>query len=127
MKPTEPLELLREWVAAINAEDAERVLSLYHEDAVLLPTFSAEVYLGAENIQRYFAHVYTNDRVWVGLLEKTISVQDIGDGRFVLGGLYNWEIEKEGDVRKPEARFTFCVDMNNPCSILHHHSSVLPG
>ena len=80
MKPTDPLELLRTWIAAVNARDAEKVMSLYHEDAVLIPTFSPEIRRGLERIQDYFTHVYTNDRVTVELIEDTITVQDLGDG-----------------------------------------------
>ena len=126
MNTTDPLELLRAWIAAVNARDAEKVMSLYHEDAMLLPTFSPEVRHGLDRIQDYFTHVYTNDRVTVTLVEETTTVQDLGNGVAVLGGLYNWVLEKDGVVRKPTARYTYCVDMKASRPILHHHSSALP-
>lgn len=127
MKPTDPLELLRTWIDAVNARDAEKVLSLYHADALLLPTFSDEIYRGVHNVQRYFEHVYTNDVVTVELIEETTTVQELGDGVAVLGGFYNWVLEKDGQVRRPAARYTYCVDMKSPRPILHHHSSVVPN
>lgn len=127
MKPNDPLELLRTWIAAVNAWDAEKVLSLYHEDAVLLPTFSSEIRQGLARIQDYFTGVYKNDRVTVELIEDTITVQDLGNGVAVLGGLYNWVLASDGQVRQPVARYTYCVDMKLPRPILHHHSSVVPG
>lgn len=126
MKSTDPLELLRTWIAGVNARDAEKVLSLYNEDALLLPTFSDEIYRGVHNVQRYFEHVYTNDVVTVELVEETTTVQELGNGVAVLGGFYNWVLEKDGQVRKPAARYTYVVDMKNARPILHHHSSVVP-
>lgn len=127
MKSTDPVELLRRWISAVNARDAQTVLSLYNEDALLLPTFSPEVRHGIKAIERYFDQVYMNDKVTVELVEDTITVQNLGDGLAVIGGLYNWEFVSASGVRQPKGRYTYVVDMKNPRPIVHHHSSVVPS
>lgn len=127
MKPNDPVTLLRSWITAVNDRDAEKVLSLYDEDALLLPTFSAEIFRGVGQIKNYFKLVYKNDRVTVKTIDDTLVARDLGEGVTVLGGLYYWVLARQDTIRKQVARYTFCIDTKQDRPILHHHSSELPG
>ena len=46
-----PEDVLKEWMTAINNRDIERLLGLYDEKAVLIPTFSNRLLNTPEKIR----------------------------------------------------------------------------
>ncbi len=122
-----PEEVLNDWLGYVNSGDLEGVLSLYSNDAVLLPTFSSETRNSLESIRGYFVMVSSNNEgAKVELIPGTLVIQDISEKVFSLSGLYSWEIITEGVERKAMARFTYTVDIRSSSPIKHHHSSLVP-
>lgn len=122
-----PEEVLKDWLSCVNSGDLEGVLSLYSNDAVLLPTFSSETRNNLESIRGYFVKVSSeNEGVIVELIPGTLIVQEISEKVFSLSGLYSWKIITAGVERKVMARFTYTVDISSSSPIKHHHSSLVP-
>ena len=53
-------ELLQKWVNAIKQGDPKQVINLYHENGILLGTFSAKERIGHELILEYFENLLQN-------------------------------------------------------------------
>ena len=112
-------ELLQKWTSAIKNGDPKQVTSLYHEDGILLGTFSPKERVGHELILEYFE----------GLLKSPVEVQIVSEHPHVFesaavnSGLYNFIT----DGKTINARFSFAYSKNDAeWKIIAHHSSVLP-
>ena len=112
-------ELLQKWTSAIKNGDPKQVTSLYHEDGILLGTFSPKERVGHELILEYFE----------SLLKSPVEVQVVSEHPLVFGsvavnsGLYNFIT----DSKTINARFSFVYSKNDDgWKIISHHSSVLP-
>ena len=110
-------ELLQTWVNAIKNGDPKQVTSLYHQDGILLGTFSAAERVGHELILEYFEN----------LLKNPVEVDVISEHIFrflessaVNSGLYNFVT----NGKTINARFSFVYDGDG--KIISHHSSILP-
>ena len=112
-------ELLQKWTSAIKNGDPKQVTSLYHEDGILLGTFSPKERVGHKLILEYFE----------GLLKSPVEVQIVSEHLHVFessavnSGLYNFIT----DGKIINARFSFVYSKNDAeCKIIAHHSSILP-
>lgn len=130
---SEASKVLEKWLLCVNEGRLEEVLSLYAEDAILLPTFSDQVMKGLTPIRSYFEALGEKEGVVVKLRHDTLgvqtlgNVQDLGDGIFNLTGLYDWHFTDQGETWVVEARFTYTVNLAAERPISHHHSSQLPS
>ena len=112
-------EILKVWVERIRDNNANLVTELYHDDGLLLGTFSDIERHGKELIFNYFEN----------LLESKIDVEIITqheyktDTLIVNSGLYNFKVD--GKIIKARFSFVF-VKTNESWKILSHHSSKLP-
>ena len=120
-------ELLQKWTSAIKNGDPKQVTSLYHENGILLGTFSPKERVGHELILEYFE----------SLLKSPVEVQIVSEHPHVFesfavnSGLYNFIT----DSKTINARFSFAYSRGNKFGIPHnlaeweiiaHHSSILP-
>ena len=112
-------ELLQKWTSAIKNGDPKQVTSLYHEDGILLGTFSPKERVGHELILEYFE----------SLLKSPVEVQIVSEHSHVFesavvnSGFYNFIT----DGKIINARFSFTYSKNDDgWKIISHHSSVLP-
>jgi hypothetical protein len=121
-----PLEVLHQWIMAVNYGNTQGLLSLYNPNAVLIPTFSNRILNTPERIQNYFEKLSDREDLSIALHEKTVIVQDIQDPIYTIAGIYNWRFSVDGEILNFEARFTFIVDISSPHPIIHHHSSQIP-
>ena len=127
MSDSTTTELLQKWTSAIKNGDPKQVTSLYHEDGILLGTFSPKERVGHELILEYFE----------GLLKSPVEVQIVSEHPHVFesfavnSGLYNFIT----DSKTINARFSFAYSRGNKFGIPHnlaeweiiaHHSSILP-
>jgi len=116
-------ELLQTWVNAIKSGDPKQVTSLYHDDGILLGTFSAVERVGHELILEYFENLLKNP-VEVDIISEHlhcfIKSPNSPNATSVNSGLYNFVTE--GKTIK--ARFSFAYDAEG--KIVSHHSSILP-
>ena len=111
--------MLQTWVNKIRTNDPEQVASLYHDDGLLLGTFSDIERKGYDLILAYFEN----------LLKSKVDVEIITehkhetDSLITNSGLYNFIV----DGKIVNARFSFVfIKTNDNWKILSHHSSVLP-
>ena len=112
-------ELLQKWVTAIKSGDPKQVVSLYHDDGILLGTFSNKERVGRDLILEYFEN----------LLKSPVDVEIVSEHPHVLelaavnSGLYNFIT----NGKTINARFSFVYHKDNAeWKIVSHHSSVMP-
>ena len=114
-------ELLQKWTSAIKNGDPKQVTKLYHENGILLGTFSPKERVGHELILEYFE----------SLLKSPVEVQIVSEHLYfrtsesavVNSGFYNFIT----DGKIINARFSFTYSKNDDgWKIISHHSSVLP-
>ena len=111
--------MIETWVEKIRTNDPKQVASLYHNDGLLLGTFSDIERKGHELILDYFEN----------LLKAQVDVEIVtqhkheSDSIITNSGLYNFIV----DGKTVNARFSFVfIKTDNDWKILSHHSSVLP-
>lgn len=121
-----PREVLDAWSGGVNSGAMDEVLALYHEEALLLPTFSNRRLYTPAKIRDYFTKLFERGKVQVNLHEKTVVAQTLKDSICAMSGIYRWDIDMDGDELSFEARFTFALDLESPAPIMHHHSSQVP-
>jgi len=119
MSDSTAAELLQKWTSAIKNGDPKQVTSLYHEDGILLGTFSPKERVGHELILEYFE----------GLLKSPVEVQIVSENPHVFEssainvGHYNFVT----GGKTINARFSFVYHKDNgEWKITSHHSSVMP-
>ena len=112
-------ELLQKWVNAIKQGDPKHVINLYHENGILLGTFSAKERIGHELILEYFENLLQNP-VDVEIVSEHVHTSE---SMAVNSGLYNFIT----NGKTINARFSFVYARDNAeWKIISHHSSVLP-
>ena len=113
-------DMLQTWVEKIKTNEPNQVAELYHDDGLLLGTFSDIERLGHELILEYFEN----------LLKSEVDVEIVSehtkefDSVIVSSGFYNF-IVNETDVYRSRFSFVF-VKTDSDWKILSHHSSVIP-
>ena len=112
-------DLLNIWVEKIRGNDVNQVVELYHNNAILLGTFSDIERKGKDLIFNYLKNLF----------KKKIDVEIITNHEYLTGsmtvssGLYNFIIND----KKIKARFSFVfVKTIESWEIISHHSSELP-
>ncbi len=121
--PPNPLQL---WLAAVNAQNIEGILSLYAPEAVLVPTFSAMALSTPEGIRGYFEKLGARPGLSVTLHERTVTTQEWPNGTTIISGIYCFRLLMDDEPLSFEARFSMVTDTTLPAPILHHHSSQIP-
>ena len=113
------IDLLQIWGKKIKINDAKQVAELYHENGLLLGTFSDIERKGKKLILDYFENLFIS-RVDVKIItQHEFKAESIS----TVSGLYNFLVND----RKIRARFSFVFLKNKEdWKILSHHSSVLP-
>jgi uncharacterized protein (TIGR02246 family) len=111
--------MLKTWVEKIRTNDPKQVVSLYHDDGLLLGTFSDIERKGHNLILEYFEN----------LLKSNVDVEIVTEHKHETeslvtnSGLYNFIV----DGKTVNARFSFVfIKIDDNWKILSHHSSVLP-
>lgn len=121
-----PVDILSQWMNAVNNADVATLLALYDKTAVLIPTFSNKFLNTPDKMRDYFEKLASREELSITLHEKTLSVQDLQNETYILNGIYNWRFQVEGELLNFEARFTYVIDLSKPNPIIHHHSSQVP-
>ena len=122
--PSEISEQFDKWNKALLTEDPDQVVACYAEDAILLPTVSAQVRHNHEEIRDYFVH-FLAKKPEGRIDEQNIRIfNDIA----INSGLYTFAVTDNGQRSNVAARFTFVYRKNSQgWQIIEHHSSVLPS
>ena len=119
MSDTIASKLLQKWTSTVKDGDANQVVNLYHDDGILLGTFSNKERVGHELILEYFEN----------LLKSPVEVEIVSEHPIVFesvavnSGLYNFVT----GGKTINARFSFVYQKDNSdWKIASHHSSVIP-
>ena len=115
-----------QWMKAVNDGNVESLLSLYDNEAVLIPTFSNRLLNTPEKLRDYFEKLGSREELSIALHEKTLIIQELKNQIYSLSGIYNWRFAVDGELLNFEARFSYLIDLSKPNPILHHHSSQIP-
>ncbi len=120
----EVLALFDQWSQAVQSGDPDRVVALYAQDAVLLPTIANDPRRTPEAIREYFVEFLALNPE-VRLDDYAIqSAGTLADN----SGLYTFAVTPEGQpFRLIAARYTFNYELvDGQWLIIQHHSSALP-
>jgi hypothetical protein len=121
-----PEDVIKHWINAVNDGNVDGLCSLYTENAVLIPTFSSRILRTPDAIREYFTKLATRDELSLALHDKTLAIQTVHDGIFIISGIYCWRFAIDGEMLSFEARFNYMIDLNLERPILQHHSSQIP-
>ena len=121
-----PKDILEQWMQAVNDGNVESLLSLYDNQAVLIPTFSNRLLNTPEKLRDYFEKLGSREELSIALHEKTLIIQELRNQIYSLSGIYNWRFTVDGELLNFEARFSYLIDLSKTNPILHHHSSQIP-
>lgn len=117
-------QLFVRWNQALRSGDAHQVSRLYSDDALLLPTLSAEPRRDGAGINDYFESFLAKAP------EGRIESREIrlGCNQALDAGTYSFLLHPPGQqAERVQARYSFVyVFRNGEWQILHHHSSLLP-
>jgi len=126
MKFNSAEDVLFQWVTRVCNGNPDTIASLYHNHAVLIPTFSPHTVLAPEGVREYFRQLATRDGLGVRLHNKALRTQARSETLHVLSGIYSFEFEVDQVLLTFPSRFTFLVDLSEERPIIHHHSSQVP-
>jgi uncharacterized protein (TIGR02246 family) len=110
------------WSATYSTNDADKLVSLYAPDAVLLGTVSPVMSEGTAAIQKYFSALKGSGNK-NAVRERRVIVLD--DNAVVVTGFYDFSNAQRMPALRP-SRFTMLVTRKGgEWRIAHHHSSPL--
>ncbi|WP_321468513.1 DUF4440 domain-containing protein [Halarcobacter sp.] len=121
-----PIDILKKWMEGINTASAEKLISLYDKEAVLIPTFSNRISNTPEKIKDYFEKLGSKENLSITLHDKTLNILEVGEQVFSLSGIYTWRFDIDEEPMTFEARFSYVFDLKKTSPILSHHSSQIP-
>ena len=124
-------ELLQKWTSTVKGGDANQVANLYHNDGMLLGTFSNKERIGRGLILEYFENLLKSPVEVEIVSEHPVyedfadpDAEEVGVSCAANSGFYNFVTEG----KTVNARFSF-VYAQRPLvewKIVSHHSSVMP-
>ncbi len=123
-KPTSEAEiaaLFDRWNQVLQTGDTRKIVSLYAERSILLPTLSNKPRLTPSEKEEYFIH-FTEKRPFAKIDFREI---EIGCNMAVDSGLYTFTFAKTGEVVSGRYSFTYRWD-GSQWVIVSHHSSLMP-
>ena len=116
--------LVDRWAATFTANDAEAIVKLYTNDAVLLGTVSPIIADNAGSRRAYFSRLPGSGNKNVIGDRRTIAISDTA---VLVTGFYDFTVMQGGKPVESAARFSMLpVKRGNDWLIAHHHSSARP-
>jgi hypothetical protein len=107
----------------VNNHDIENVLSLYDNNAILLPTLSNKIRKSKAELRDYFEHFLAKKDLKAEV--KELYIQSIFNNQIRADSgtyVFSWK-NAENETEHLNARFTFIIHQEK---ILEHHSSIEP-
>lgn len=116
------LELFAQWNASLQNGDPQQVAALYADDAILLPTLSAEPRLTTARRIDYFKGFLAKQPA--GRLDTQHFT--LGCNMASLSGIYTFTFASSGEQVPARYSFTYRLE-GERWLISSHHSSLLPA
>lgn len=115
------LALFERWNAALATGNPDAVISLYAENAILLPTVSNRVRHNHAEIRDYFVSFLAKQPQ--GVIDEA-NVRFLADDLVINSGVYTFSF---GNGDRVSARFTYLYRrVDDEWRIIEHHSSAMP-
>ncbi|MDD5431850.1 MAG: SgcJ/EcaC family oxidoreductase [Candidatus Omnitrophica bacterium] len=114
-------QLFDRWNKTLQTGDSRKVVELYAEKSILLPTVSNKPRLTAEEKEGYFHHFLEKKPV----AKIDLRQIQIGCNMAVDSGLYTFTFAKTGEVVRGRYSFVYRWD-GSQWLIVSHHSSMMP-
>lgn len=115
--------LFDQWNAALQTLDPDKVVELYSQDAILLPTLSNSVRHNHPEIREYFVD-FLKKRPRGTINES--NIRDLGETA-VHSGVYTFELTANEITTEAQCRFTYVyANISGAWKIIEHHSSLMP-
>jgi uncharacterized protein (TIGR02246 family) len=123
---TAAMEMWKVKLAEACASDPDKILPLYAEDGVLWGTVSGKIRSDRAGLQDYFVAACKKlPKLTVEFHEPLIRVY--GGDTAINSGSYTFSYEKDGEMVKLPARYSFTlVKRDGRWLIADHHSSTMP-
>jgi uncharacterized protein (TIGR02246 family) len=116
--------LVDRWAATYTANDAEAIVKLYTNDAVLLGTVSPIIADNADSRRAHFSRLPGSGNKSIVGDRRTIATSD---SAVLVTGFYDFTVMQGGKPVESPARFSMLlVKRGNDWLIVHHHSSARP-
>ena len=116
--------LVDRWAATFTANDAEAIVKLYTNDAVLLGTVSPVIADNVAGTRAYFSRLPGSGNKSLIGDRRTIVINDTA---VLVTGFYDFTIMQGGKLIDSPARFSMLlVKRGSEWLIAHHHSSARP-
>ena len=119
-----PENIIEQWSDCFNNADMKGILSLYHDNATLLPTFLPKLLESNNEIKGYF-DVAFNGRASVEVNAKDAIKKKLSGDIFLMTGSYVFCLGSKGG-KKYLSWYSFLIDLSDDAPIKHHHSSRVP-
>ena len=125
VKDREIAGLFDRWNTALQTGNAQAVVALYAQNALLQPTVSTQVRSTPAQIKNYFEHFLPMKPV--GQINYR-EIRQLGSNVAMDSGVYTFTLtEAPGKTREVKARYTFVYEqVGGQWKILNHHSSAMP-
>ena len=113
------------WMEKLTQKNLKGIVSLYDNNASLLPTCAKGLLSGQNEIKNYFVTFLTKNPK-AEIKEENITLID--EDYYLHVGIYNFTLKKEGGTVIIHARFSYLWQKNKKgkWKIVHHHSSLNP-
>ncbi len=119
-----PKNIIEQWADFFNNADMKAILSLYHDNATLLPTFLPKLLESNNEIKGYFEVAFNRDASVEVNVEDAIS-KELPGNIFLMTGSYVFCLGSKGG-KKYLSWYSFLIDLSDDSPIKHHHSSRVP-
>ncbi len=114
------------WADCVNNSRIEDLTALYHEGAVLMPTFSPQVAKSKKEIETYFQLLSSKEGIHVSTHDEDQNCLQVDKRIAVVNGTYDFKFNVDDALQVFPSRFSFVIDLSIDSPILHHHSSQIP-
>lgn len=113
--------VLKRLKLAINSHNVNSVVSLYQDDAVLIPSFSSRMRFGKNQITDFYEKLFERDNLSLAIYQ--VNTQKFENLK-VDSGVYHVRWKNQGFEQESHVRFSLTVKNGK---IITHHSSIEPS
>ncbi len=111
------IPVLNKLIHAVNTKNIDVTLSIYHENAVLVPSFSSRIRRSQEEIKDYYNTLFKMDNLVLSIIEVKLNKTEKNR---IDSGVYEVSWDNHGSKVNYKLNFMIVVENNK---IIAHHSS----
>lgn len=114
------------WQKSLSGQDAQKVVALYDQDAILLATLNDDPITTQDQRTSYFEGLVKKPEMAVAVQQEDVRVLD--ENTAIVSGIYTFSFKDTEKTTQIPARYSFVYEKNaaGQWLIENHHSSMLP-